>query len=195
MVAAVDADKATTKNIVASIDGRGGKLSKEDGEIKTLKAGESCTYTIAPDAGYKIYSVKLNDKEISARVGADGKLTLTYDELTANNELDIQYISNEASARFEDKGLEYVAPLKVVLDAVERPGFTRPGDFDDGPVINPDPDDGKDDDEANVGTPGDIGGGDKKDNTVAIVIAVVSVVVVVGLAVAAVIVILKRKKQ
>lgn len=195
MVAAVDADKATTKNIVASIDGRGGKLSKEDGEIKTLKAGESCTYTISPDAGYKIYSVKLNDKEISARVGADGKLTLTYDELTANNELDIQYISNEASARFEDKGLEYVAPLKVVLDAVERPGFTRPGDFDDGPVINPDPDDGKDDDEANIGTPGDIGGGDKKDNTVAIVIAVVSVVVVVGLAVAAVIVILKRKKQ
>lgn len=98
MVVAVDADKATTKNVYASIDGNGGKLNKADGQIQTLNAGESYTYTIAPDDGYMIYSVTLNNKIVTDKV-VEGKLTLTYDELDANNELEIKYIANAAVKR------------------------------------------------------------------------------------------------
>lgn len=112
MVAVVPQDKVTEKTVYASIDGKGGKLTNEDGQIRTVKSGESYTYTIAPDEGYKLYSVTLNGNSLLDRV-QNGKLTLTYDELTANNELEIQYISNEAAVRYEEKGI--VEPVKVVV--------------------------------------------------------------------------------
>ncbi len=114
MVAVVPEEKATTKTVYASIDGNGGKLTKEDGQIQTVKKGKSYTYSIAPDAGYKLYSVTLNGKSVIDRV-VNGKLTLTYDELTRNNELEIQFISNEAAERYEEKGI--VDPVKVVVSA------------------------------------------------------------------------------
>ena len=114
MVAVVPEEKATTKTVYASIDGKGGKLTKEDGQIQTVKKGKSYTYSIAPDAGYKLYSVTLNGRSVIDRV-VNGKLTLTYDELTRNNELEIQFISNEAAERYEEKGI--VDPVKVVVSA------------------------------------------------------------------------------
>lgn len=102
MVAVVDADKAAEKNIYASIEGKGGKLSLKDGKIKSLSEGESCTYTIKPDEGYQIYSVTLNGVDVTANVTGD-KLTLDYADLEANNELVIQYIADAAKARIQEK--------------------------------------------------------------------------------------------
>ncbi len=61
-----------------------------------------------------IYSVTLNHQEIKDRVTADGKLTLTYDELGDNNEIEIKYIAIEAAKRFV--GNEIVEAVKVIVD-------------------------------------------------------------------------------
>ncbi len=120
MVAVVPEEKATDKTVYASINGAGGKLTKEDGQIQTVKEGGSYTYTIAPDEGYKLYSVTLNDKSIADRV-QNGKLTLSYDELSANNELEIQYIANEAAVRYKEKNI--VEPVKVVVSVEDQNNF------------------------------------------------------------------------
>lgn len=120
MVAVVPEEKATDKTVYASINGAGGKLTKEDGQIQTVKEGGSYTYTIAPDEGYKLYSVTLNGKSIADRV-QNGKLTLSYDELSANNELEIQYISNEAAVRYKEKNI--VEPVKVIVSLDDQASF------------------------------------------------------------------------
>ncbi len=129
MVAVVDAEKATDKTVFASIEGKGGKLTVADGKILSLKATDnpdteinetSHTYSIVPDAGYQIYSVKLNGVEIKDRV-IDGKLTLSYSDadMLMNNELEIQYISDAAATRYAEKaaseGLELVEPVKIIV--------------------------------------------------------------------------------
>ena len=102
MVAVVDADKATDRTVYASIEGKGGTLTKEDGKIISFKEGDSHTYTIQPDEGYKIYSVSLNGENVLNKV-VNGKLTVNYSDLGANNELVIQYIANEAADRIQQK--------------------------------------------------------------------------------------------
>ena len=116
MVAVVPAEKdSTDKTVIATVNGRGGKLSNEDGAVKTIKAGESCTYNIKPDDGYMIYSVTLNGKDITSKVTSDGKLTLANSELELSNEIEIQYIAIEAAHRLTEKDVEIVEPVKVVV--------------------------------------------------------------------------------
>ena len=113
MVAVVDSDKVTDKTVYASIDGKGGTLDREDGKIRSLKAGERYTYTIAPESGYQLYTVTLNGKDITSKV-ADGKLTVSFEELASNNEIEIKYIANGAVQRVIDNDI--VTPVKVVSD-------------------------------------------------------------------------------
>ncbi len=115
MVAVVPEDKATEKTVYAHINGKGGKLSKEDGQIQTVNQGQSYTYTISPDEGYHIYKVTLNGQNMVDKITADGKLVLSYDDLKRNNELEIQYISTEAATRFEENNI--VDPVKVIVSA------------------------------------------------------------------------------
>ncbi len=115
MVAVVPEDKATEKTVYAHINGKGGKLSKEDGQIQSLNQGQSYTYTISPDEGYHIYKVTLNGQNMVDKITADGKLVLSYDDLKRNNELEIQYISTEAATRFEENNI--VDPVKVIVSA------------------------------------------------------------------------------
>lgn len=113
MVAVVDEEKATDKTVYATIDGNGGKLLKEDGEVKSLKEGDSCTYTINPDNGYQLYTVTLNGANVTDQV-VNGKLTLNYADLANNNEIEIKYIANGAVKRVLNNNL--ISPVKVVLD-------------------------------------------------------------------------------
>lgn len=168
MVAVVDADKATDKTIYATIEGKGGKLLIEDGEVKSVKEGGSCTYTIAPDEGYQIYSVKLNGVEVKEKVGQDGKLTLNYADLQNNNELEIQYISDTAVQRLavkaENEGFEKVEPIKVYV----QPGTLYPVS----PVTN-----------------------EPTGNAVVTAIIIIAVTVVVCAAAIAITVVIKKKKN
>lgn len=113
MIVPVSSEKAKTKNIYATVDGNGGKLNNADGQIQTLKKeGDNYTYTIAPDDGYQIYKVSLNGKNVTDKI-SEGKLTLTYDELDTNNELEIMFIANAAAERFTAKGV--VDTEKVIV--------------------------------------------------------------------------------
>lgn len=214
MVAAVDADTATERNVFATIEGKGGKLTNEDGRIISFKEGDTHTYTIQPDAGYLVYSVTLNGKSVLDKL-VNGKLTLGYNDLDGNNELVIQYIANEAAARIQqkldssdiDEALEvgkHVVDVKGnVSENVSMPGYTVNTDsFVKVDPIAPSPDDGDNDndnsgdDEANVPGPSTgINDGDNSSNTTAIVIAVVCVVIALAAAGAVVVVILRKKKN
>lgn len=117
MVAVVDADKATDKTIYASIEGKGGNLTMEDGKIQSLnESKKSYTYTIVPNDGYQIYSVLLNGKEVKGDI-VDGKLTVNYDDLDANNQLVIQYIADDAAARIQKKIADNVISEDVAVNA------------------------------------------------------------------------------
>ncbi len=112
MVAVVNTNKVTDKTIYASIDGKGGKLSLEDGQIRTIEEGGSYEYTINPEDGYKLYNVSLNGENVTDKV-KNGKLTVSYEELKHNNELTIQYIAEEVVESFEEKNI--IEPVKVVV--------------------------------------------------------------------------------
>ena len=167
MVAVVDAEKAVDKTVYASIEGKGGKLTVDDGKIQSIKEGGSYTYTIVPDAGYKIYSVKLNGTEVKDKVNAEGKLTVNYADLQTNNELEIQYISEAAAQRYEAKeDFEIVEPVKI---------FVQEGTLYESEIIT--------------------GNGGNGSNLVIIVSIVAAVVVVAAVAIGAVVIVKKKKEE
>lgn len=129
MVAVVDADKATTKNVYASIEGYGGRLSMADGQIKSVKEGGECTYTVKPDDGYQIYSVTLNGVDVKDQIVGD-QLTLDYADLEANNQLVIQYIADAAAERIQQKLAsneieEDVQVEKFVVAVADQPVYNN----------------------------------------------------------------------
>ncbi len=62
----------------------------------------------------------MNGKNITDKV-KDQKLTLAYSDLANNNELEIQYISNEAALRYAEKNI--VDPVKVIVSLDEQANF------------------------------------------------------------------------
>lgn len=173
MVAVVDADKATDKTIFASIEGKGGKLTLEDGKIRSLKEGESYTYTIMPDKGYQLYSVTLNGVDVKDRVSTKGgKLTLNYSELQGNNELEIKYIADEAVARFNEQGIEIVSPAKVVVSTKGDTSVVSDASVIVPKVIHP-----------------------ASNNALVIGLSVSGVVIVAAAAIAVTVVLMKRKNK
>lgn len=119
MVAVVPADKVKEKTVFASVEGKGGKLTAEDAAIRNIEEGGSYTCTIKPDDGYQVFSVKFNGTEVKERISGD-KLTLTYDELDINNEIEIQYIASAAADRYAAKDeFELVSPVKIIVPVGE----------------------------------------------------------------------------
>ena len=111
-VVAVPESKATGKTVTASIEGKGGTLSRADGLVRSVEEGDSYTYTLTPDSGYQLYRVLLNGDDVTSKV-ADGKLRLDYAELAANNEIVIKYISDDAKVRYEANGI--VDPVRIII--------------------------------------------------------------------------------
>lgn len=173
MVVPVDADKVTDKTVYATIDGKGGKLSAEDGKTRLIKEGESYTYTIKPDKGYQVYSVTINGQNVTDKV-KDGKLTVNYADLADDNEIEIKYIANEAVQHVVENNI--VTPSKVVVNTDNT--TTKVGDVIETPthleIVN------------------DINDG---NNVVAIAVIVVAVVVIVALMAVAIILIVKKKNN
>ena len=176
MVAVVDASKATEKTIYASIEGKGGRLTMEDGKIQTVKKGKSYTYTIQPEAGYEIYSVKLNGAEVKDRVQS-GSLALTYEELKTNNELVIQYIATEAKNRIQAK-----LDSNVIDEQIEVTKYVVA--VKDQPVYKNIP----------IPTPGANNNAPSNPNQTAIIIAISVVCVIFAAGVATTIIVLRKIK-
>ncbi len=182
MVAVVDEEFATEKTVYASIEGKGGKLSLEDGKIKSVAEGGNCTYTIQPEEGYQVYSVTLNGKNVADRIDENGKLTLSYEELSANSHLIIQYIADAAAARIQEKLNSNVIDEAVTPDSTKHVVAVK-----DQPVYSNEPivvDLGN-------GTPAS---SDAPNLTVIIVVSVICGVLVIG-AICTVALVLKRKKN
>ena len=174
MVVPVDADKVTDKTVYATIDGKGGKLSAEDGKTRFLKEGESYTYTINPDKGYQVYTVTINGKNVTDKVKG-GKLTVNYADLADDNEIEIKYIANEAVQHVIDNNI--VTPSKVVVNTDNT--TTKVSDFIETPTYL----------EIVSDTT------DSNSNTVAIIVIVVAVVVILALASVAIVLIVRKKAE
>ncbi len=113
MVCAIPASKASTdKNLLAYVNGVGGSVDELD--IVTLASGDSITYNIAADDGYAISRVLLNGNDIKSKVGADGKLTLTYADLNSSNTLAVSFVSERAAAFYADNGVTLIHKELVV---------------------------------------------------------------------------------
>ncbi|MCM1194961.1 MAG: hypothetical protein NC332_03405 [Firmicutes bacterium] len=126
MVVAADAKTVSAnKTIYATIDGKGGTLSREDGKVQTLSGGATYTYTVTPDEGYGIYKVMLNGQDVTSSV-QNGKLTVGYDDLLNNNELVIKYISDVAAQRYAANDLEVVDPVTVVVSTKGEASIAKP---------------------------------------------------------------------
>lgn len=115
MVCVVDADKAGAgKGIYTYVEGAGGSVDNQ--QIASVQNGRSITYTLKADDGYALNTVTLNGKDISDEVDG-GKLTLTYDKLDKNNELEITFVSERVKTYRESNNMQISNPRYVVTQA------------------------------------------------------------------------------
>lgn len=139
-VVVVPEEKATTKNIAASIDGKGGTLSMEEGRVRPVAENGSCSYDLTPDSGYQLYKVTLNGKDITDKV-QQNRLTVEYADLATNNELEIKYIAAEAKTRYEEKKIVDVAKVVIPVgtdiyaSAGMSPAPAKPGESSNAGLI------------------------------------------------------------
>lgn len=72
------------------------KVAENDTEklINSISSGE-ITYAITTNDGYEIEAILLNGQDVSNKL-ANGKLTLTYEDLASNNVVEVVYVSSES---------------------------------------------------------------------------------------------------
>ena len=108
------------KNVYASVSGNGGTITAEDGTSGIREVtGDSITYTITADAGYRIDRIMLNGKAVSKERYANGTITLTKEELEAGNTLEASFVTESSAANYEQKGVEIKRPDTIVLTSAE----------------------------------------------------------------------------
>lgn len=118
MICAVNSDKvqSSSKNILASVDGVGGTVDKLD--IITLGSG-SVEYTLTANDGYKLNSVTVNGIDRKNDVTADGKLSLGYDELSANNVVKVTFIADSVLAADDQNGVTRLQQPDIVVTSAD----------------------------------------------------------------------------
>lgn len=108
------------KNVYASVSGNGGTITAEDGTSGIREVtGDSITYTITAEAGYRIDRIMLNGKAVSKERYANGTITLTKEELEAGNTLEASFVTESSAANYEQKGVEIKRPDTIVLTSAE----------------------------------------------------------------------------
>ena len=108
--------------VTATVTTRTGK-TETISEIASLNAGGSVTYTFSADDGYTLDYVYLNQQELKVE---NGKVTVKYDDLTANSQLKVAFISDKALARIKKNGYTpldktYLTIKDYVSDPCGRP--------------------------------------------------------------------------
>ncbi len=108
----------SAKSVYSSASGNG-TIKTEDGKggINAL-AGDTITYKITADEGYRVSHVLLNGMAVNASRYADGKLTLGKDELASSNTLEAVFMSEKSAKSYEDKG--------VTIKVIESPTIGNP---------------------------------------------------------------------
>lgn len=108
--------------VTATVTTRTGK-TETISEIASLSSGDSITYTFSADDGYTLDYVYLNQQELKVE---NGKVTVKYDDLTANSQLKVAFISDKALARIKKNGYTpldktYLTIKDYVSDPCGRP--------------------------------------------------------------------------
>lgn len=106
MVAAVksDGNREETKKIYARTVNAYGSIHTDSAKsIATLKSGESLTYTIEPEEGYRIDYVLLNGKKTEVQ---ENQITLSYEQINAQNTLEIAFVADCVAEREQNEGIE-----------------------------------------------------------------------------------------
>ncbi|MDE6966661.1 MAG: hypothetical protein K2O94_06760, partial [Clostridiales bacterium] len=113
MICVIDEAKAPKyKTLYVNVNGEGGKIS--DGEIRTFEQGDSRTYTVTPEEGYKVDKVILNGV---AQQLTGNALTVKYDQLNGknnSNELEVTFVAERVSTYRAENNLEIKQPKVVV---------------------------------------------------------------------------------
>jgi flagellar biosynthesis/type III secretory pathway M-ring protein FliF/YscJ len=120
MVVAVDkaAVNDTTKGVYARAVGLGGDVT---GGLQTVASGANAVYTFTPENGYKVDRVLLNGNVLSAEKYANNTLTLSYDELSDNNMIEVSYVAESALAKDAARGITIMYPnLKIAADPTSQ---------------------------------------------------------------------------
>ena len=106
------------KNVYASVSGNGGTITAEVGTSGIREVtGDSITYTITAEAGYRIDRIMLNGKAVSKERYANGTITLTKEELEAGNTLEASFVTESSAANYEQKGVEIKRPDVIVISS------------------------------------------------------------------------------
>lgn len=110
--------ESANKSVYASVLGNGGTIKTEAGTsgVEVLN-GDSVTYNIVPESGYKIDRVMLNGKPLSADRYVNGKLTLTKEELAEGNTLEASFVTVASAEHYEKKGVEIKQPDTIIIDS------------------------------------------------------------------------------
>lgn len=108
--------------VTATVTTRTGK-TETISEIASLSSGDSITYTFTASDGYTLDYVYLDQRELKVE---NGKVTVKYDDLTANSQLKVAFISDKASARIKKNGYTpldktYLTIKDYVSDPCGRP--------------------------------------------------------------------------
>ncbi len=106
MVAVVksEGDLEESKRIYArTVNAHGSFQTESMKSIASLQSGESLTYTITPDEGYRIDYVLLNGKQVECE---NNRVILSYEQINAQNTLDIAFVSEVVAERESREGIE-----------------------------------------------------------------------------------------
>ncbi len=115
MICAIDAAKAPSgKNIYSNVNGVGGTIDKT--VISTVNTGESVSYVVTPDSGYKIDRLLLNGNDVSNKLDGN-KITLEYSELENSNVLEVSFVSSRVQEYYDDKGVTVVQKDFIVTES------------------------------------------------------------------------------
>ncbi len=106
----------TTKRVYASVSGKGGSIRAENGMSGISEVtGDSVTYAIEAEEGYRVDAVMLNGKVIGAERYKDGKITLQKSELDNGNTLEASFVTVKSAESYQAKGVAIKRPDLIVL--------------------------------------------------------------------------------
>lgn len=108
--------------VTATVTTRTGETETVN-EIASLSSGDSITYTFSADDGYTLDYVYLDQQELKVE---NGKVTVKYEDLTANSQLKVAFIADKAAARIKKNGYTpldktYLTIKDYVSDPCGRP--------------------------------------------------------------------------
>jgi hypothetical protein len=137
-IAAVKSTEGTTdtadaaKTVILS-SGNGGTISGTDGNVVTLKKGESTTLTVQADDKYQIESISVGDKLQTITNTDKETLTISYDDLkNATEIIDAKFVAKTVVEKEEERNEVTIIPAtSETTKDPEDNTETKPGESED----------------------------------------------------------------